>query len=96
MIRKLLIALLALSTLLLSFSMQTNADQAISRAEYKNLNEETLHITNETEYAEFVKRREGAGHASSVKSTRSLNSTRLVKSSSASSASLNPSKVPVK
>jgi hypothetical protein len=63
-----------LSTLVLSFSTQTNADKSTSSVKNKSLVEETPHITNEAEYAEFVKRREGAGQASSVKSTRSIKS----------------------
>ena len=63
-----------LSTLLLSFSMQGLAVKATSSVQNKSLVEEAPHITNEAEYAEFVKRREGAGQASSVKSTRSIKS----------------------
>lgn len=78
-----LITLVMLSTLLLSFSMQGLADKTTSSVQNKSLVEESPDITNEAEYAEFVKKREGAGQASSVKSTQSTKST----SSSAASSS---------
>ena len=53
---KSLIALVMLSTLLLSFSMQGLADKATSSVKDKSLAEETPHTTNEAEYAEFVKK----------------------------------------
>ena len=81
-----LVALVMFGTFVLSFSTQSLAKQVTSCVENKSLAEETPHITNEAEYAEFVKRREGAGQASSVKSTRSI------KSSSSSAASSNRSK----
>jgi hypothetical protein len=81
-----LIALVMFGTLVLSVSTQSLAKQSTSSVENKSLAEETPHITNEAEYAEFVKRREGIGQASSVKSTRSI------KSSSSSAASSNRSK----
>jgi hypothetical protein len=87
MIRKSLIALVMLSTLMLSFSMQTSADKATLSVNNKSLAEETPHITNEAEYAEFVKRREGAGQASSVKSTQPINSSSLGSQSSSRSKS---------
>ena len=56
-----------LSALLLGFSMQGLADKATSSVKNKSLVEETPHITNEAEYAEFVRKREGAGQSSSAK-----------------------------
>ena len=76
-----------LSTFLLNFSTQTNADKATSSAKNKSLAEETPHITNEAEYAEFVKRREGTGQASSVKSTRSIKSSSSIRALVSSAAS---------
>ncbi len=67
--------------------MQGLADKATSSVKNKNLAEETPHITNEAEYAEFVKRREGTGQASSVKSTQPI------KSALSSAASSNRSKI---
>jgi hypothetical protein len=87
MIRKSLIALVMLSTLMLSFSMQTSADKATLSVNNKSLAEETPHITNEAEYAEFVKRSEGTGQASSVKSTRSIKSSSSIRASVSSAAS---------
>jgi hypothetical protein len=84
---KSLIALAMLSALLLGFSMQGLADKATSSVKNKSLVEETPHITNEAEYAEFVKRREGAGQASSVKSTRSIKSSSSIRASVSSAAS---------
>ena len=56
-----------LTILLVSFSMQSLAGTATSSLKNKSLTEEAPNITNEAEYAEFVRKREGAGHASSVK-----------------------------
>ena len=69
-----LIALVMLSTLVVSFSVQSVADKATSSVKNSTLTEETPHITNEAEYAEFVRQREGAGHASSVKASKLLSS----------------------
>ena len=66
--------------------MQSLADKAISSVKNKSLVEETPHITNEAEYAEFVKKREGAGQASSVKSRRSTKSASSIRSSLSSAA----------
>jgi hypothetical protein len=96
------IALVMLSTLLLSFAMQSLADKATASVKNKSLAEETPHITNEAEYAEFVKRREGAGHASSAKSTRSMKSSSAIHSrtsikySLSSAASFSHSKTLIK
>ena len=49
-------------------------------------------ITNEEEYAEFVKKREGAGETSSVKSTQAKKSVCSIKSSLSSAASSSRSK----
>jgi hypothetical protein len=84
---KLLIALVMLSTLLLSFSMQSLAVKATSSVQNKSLVEEAPHITNEAEYAEFVKRSEGTGQASSVKSTRSIKSSSSIRALVSSAAS---------
>jgi len=73
-----------LGILLLSFSMQSLADKATSSLKNKSLAEAVPNIANEAEYAEFVKKRERVGHASSVKSA------------SASSASSSHSKTPMK
>ena len=64
---KALIALAMLSTLVLSFSMQGLANKSTSSVKNKSLAEETPNITNEAEYAEFVRKREDAGQASSAK-----------------------------
>jgi hypothetical protein len=87
---KSLITLVIFNTLVLSFSVQSFADKATSSVKNKNVVEETPHITNEAEYAEFVKRRERAGQASSVKSSSSI------KSSFSNSTSSSRAKVPVK
>jgi hypothetical protein len=89
---KSLIALAMLSALLLGFSMQGLADKATSSVKNKSLVEETPHITNEIEYAEFVKRREGAGQTSSVKSRQSTKSASSIRSSLSSAASSSHSK----
>gem|GEM_PF-3426755 len=76
-----------LSALLLGFSMQGLADKATSSVKNKSLVEETPHITNEAEYAEFVRKREGAGQTSPAKSVRSKKSSSPIRSSSSSAAS---------
>ena len=47
--------------------MQSFATKSTSSVKNKSLAEETPNITNEAEYAEFVRKREGAGQTSSVK-----------------------------
>ena len=82
-----MIALVMLSTLVVSFSMQCFADKTASsisaEREIKRSNsslpkksavEAIPSITNEAEYAEFVRQREGAGQASSVKASKLLSS----------------------
>ena len=76
--------------------MQVNADKATMSVKNKNLAEETLHITNEAEYAEFVKRREGVGQSSAIKSTRSKKSSSSIRSSLSSAVSSSHSKIPTK
>lgn len=66
-----LITLVILNTLVLSFAVQSSADKSASSVKNKSLNEEMPHITNEAEYAEFVRNREGNGQASSIKSASS-------------------------
>jgi hypothetical protein len=72
---KLLSALLILSsTLLFIFSMNSFADKAMPSVQNKNLAEDIPHITNEAEYADFVRKREGAGAGGSVKTIQSKKS----------------------
>jgi hypothetical protein len=82
-----LIALVMLSTLVLSFSVRSFADKTTSSVKNKDLTEETPHITNEAEYAEFVKKREGAGQTSSVKSKLSIKPAQSIKSSLSNNSS---------
>ena len=80
-----LIGLVMLSTFAMSFSMQCFADKSAplisAEREIKKLksslpNERAVevnsNITNEAEYAEFVRRREGVGQARSVKQASKL------------------------
>jgi hypothetical protein len=75
-----LIALVMLNTLVVSFSMQCFADKTASsisaereiKKSQSSLSKKSAvdgnpNITNEAEYAEFVRQREEAGQASSVK-----------------------------
>jgi hypothetical protein len=69
-----LMALPIIIALVLGFAMQSFADKSASSVKNKSSAEEMPHITNEAEYAEFVRKREGAGQASSVKSASSSSS----------------------
>jgi hypothetical protein len=69
-----LMALPIIIALVLGFAMQSFADKSTSSVKNKSSAEEIPHITNEAEYAEFVRKREGAGQSSSVKSASSSSS----------------------
>ena len=71
---KLLIAIALFSVTVLGFAVQSFADKAASSVKNKNIVEEIPQITNEAEYAEFVRKRDRAGQASSVKVAQSITS----------------------
>ena len=65
--------------------MQSFATKSTSSVKNKSLAEETPNITNEAEYAEFVRKREGAGQASSVKQASNKQASKALSSESSRS-----------
>ena len=66
-----LVALTIFNAWILGLAMQSFAHQSTSSVKNKSVAEEVPHITNEAEYAEFVKKREKASQASSIQSASS-------------------------
>lgn len=86
------IASVIFSALILNIALQCFADTARPSVKSQSQSEETPNITNEAEYAEFVRKREGAGQTSSVRSTRLKKSSASTKFSLSSAASSSQSK----